>query len=161
MLHYNVKYLDTYTHIHTYIHTHIFIYIYSCHHLNSEPQTSGATWLRSHQDFGETFPEWKLYEAARSAYNLFSKRLENWDQVMAEMGECCDYGNAKLVNSTVLQNMVSCTQAILPQLWDGTTDEDLKLLVMETLRLCVTLVLSMEQLFQNYVNHQDYDVTLP
>lgn len=99
-----------------------------------------ANWLRSHQDFGETFSEWKLYESARSAFNLFSKRLENWEDFMAEMCECCDYGNAKLVNSTVLQNMVYCTQAILPQLWDGTTDEDLKLLVMETLRLCVPLL---------------------
>jgi hypothetical protein len=97
----------------------------------------GASWLRGHQDFGETFSEWKLYESARAAYNLFSKRLENWDDILNEMGESCDYGNAKLVNSTVLQCMVSCTQSILTAIWDGMVEEDLKMLVMETVRLCV------------------------
>ena len=97
----------------------------------------GASWLRGHQDFGETFSEWKLYESARAAYNLFSKRLENWDDIINEMGESCDYGNAKLVNSTVLQCMVACTQSILTAIWDGMVEEDLKMLVMETVRLCV------------------------
>lgn len=98
---------------------------------------TGAAWLKSHQDWGETYNEWKLYEAARAAYNLFHKRLNCWEKFSATMGESCDYGNVKLVNSTVLQCIVSCGQAILTNIWDGMSEDDVQLLVIECSKLCV------------------------
>ena len=99
---------------------------------------AGAAWLRSHQDWGETFTEWRLFEASRAAFNFMDKKLGCWEAFQAEMGENCDYANPKLSNSIVLQCMVHVVQNILTAIWDGMADQDLQMVVLECCKLCVS-----------------------
>jgi len=98
----------------------------------------GSAWLRSHQDWGENFPEWKLYESARSCYNVFTNRLHIWDDFQVEMAELCDFQHGRINNSIIMQNMSGCAQSILTSMWDGMQENDVQLVTMECLKLCVS-----------------------
>lgn len=102
----------------------------------------GAAWLRQHPDWGETFSEWKLFEFARAAYNLFQKKLGCWQSFEMTMAESCDYANPKIVNTIVLQCIVHCTQSVVTNIWDGMHPDDLQMVVLELTKLCVTCFIS-------------------
>ena len=100
---------------------------------------SGAEFVKEHVDYGEVFGEWRLFESARACYNFFHKRqlLEGPHGLVTVMGDCCDFLHPRINNSTVLQNIQHVTSVIPTTLYDGQTEEDLDLLMIEMSRLCV------------------------
>ncbi|CAJ1440640.1 unnamed protein product [Effrenium voratum] len=122
--------------------------------LNIWKQANGITWqtrdyeskcvldlrsqfVKSHQDFGETFPEWKLYESARACQHLMSKRPGFLDTLTSDMAEFADFTHARLSNSVVLQCLQTVFTSIVSTIYDGMSSEDMDLLLLECCKLCV------------------------
>ena len=93
--------------------------------------------MKSHQDFGETFPEWKLYESARACQHLMSKRPGFLDTLTSDMAEFADFTHARLSNSVVLQCLQTVFTSIVSTIYDGMSSEDMDLLLLECCKLCV------------------------
>ena len=90
---------------------------------STDYESQCASWLKKHRDYGETFPEWKLYESARSVYKLLNKSgmLEDFKRHM----ECfCDFLCPRLNASVALQCIQHVLNAVAVSLYDGTDTED-------------------------------------
>ena len=95
--------------------------------------------MKEHQDYGEVFGEWRLYESARACHNFLSKR-KLLDRFVEVMGEHCDFLHPRINNSTVLQSIQYVTSVVLTTLYDGVAAEDMNLLILELARLCVSWI---------------------
>ena len=102
----------------------------------------GSEFLRNHVDFGETFGgEWKLFETCRATYNFWHKKMGAFSGptgLIAVMGASCDFLHPRLNRSTALQCIHHVSNSISVTLYDGVTQEDMELLLMEAAKLCVT-----------------------
>lgn len=98
----------------------------------------GAAFVKAHQDHGDTFPEWKLYESARSAHYLFAKRDGLTEKLTEDMASLADFTHARLNNSVVLQCLCGVGQQMVQTIYDGMDNADLDMLLLEIAKLCVT-----------------------
>lgn len=108
---------------------------------------SGAEFIKTHPEFGETFSSWTLYESARGCYNVFEKKwqmLSGAEGVIQKLGETVDFLNPKLCNSSVLQCMLHAVNTVTIALFDGVEAADMRILLLEIIKLCV--------LWQHYSN---------
>ena len=96
--------------------------------------------MKTHPEFGEVFGEWRLFEAARGCHQLFvTKRGEQFfEDLWQSMGMSVDFMNPRLSNTIVLQSMQHIGTSLVQTLYDGVAEEDLTLLLVECLNLCVS-----------------------
>lgn len=93
------------------------------------------------------FTDWRSYESARAVYNALSKRWDlmktnstNLDTVgmfAKVMSEQTDFLHPRLNNSVILQNIQFMISTVTTSLWDGVSDHEVKLLIVELSKLCV------------------------
>ncbi|CAK9008936.1 Uncharacterized protein SCF082_LOCUS10080 [Durusdinium trenchii] len=110
-------------------------------------ETRCAEFIKTHPEFGETFSSWTLYESARGCYNVFEKKwqmLSGAEGVIQKLGETVDFLNPKLCNSSVLQCMLHAVNTVTIALFDGVEAADMRILLLEIIKLCV--------LWQHYSN---------
>lgn len=69
---------------------------------------------------------------------MFKKRAGLTERLTSEMGESCDLTHPRLVNSVVLQCIVTLSTSIVSTLYDGMDPKDIDLLLLECAKLCVT-----------------------
>lgn len=105
--------------------------------VNDMIQLWGAEFIKGHADYGEIFTEWRLWEAARACYNFFHKKYKMLPELVSTMGDLCDFLHPRLHSTIVLQNIQFVTNALCTTLYDGITESDLKMLIMELTKLCV------------------------
>ena len=98
----------------------------------------GADFIRKHPEYGETFPEWKLYEGARSCYTFLTKKRDLLKDLVEEAQATVDFLNPRLNNSTVLQCLQHCMNCVATTLYEGVDEADLDMLVLEVASFCVT-----------------------
>ena len=88
-----------------------------------EYEAKCAEWLKSHQDWGETFPEWRLYESARSVHTLLNKKgaavSGMLDDFRRHMEAHCDFLSPRLNASVALQNIHYVLNTVAVSLYDG------------------------------------------
>ena len=68
--------------------------------------------MKHHPEYGELFPEWRLFESARSAYNFLSKRKDLFDKLVKRFQDTVDFLNPRLNSSVTLQNLVHCFNTV-------------------------------------------------
>lgn len=51
---------------------------------------------------------------------------------------CVFFQHDRINNSIIMQNMSGCAQSILTSMWDGMQENDVQLVTMECLKLCVS-----------------------
>lgn len=100
-------------------------------------QLSGSEFIKGHADYGEIFTEWRLWEAARACFNFFHKKYKMLPELVATMGDLCDFLHPRLHSTIVLQNIQFVTNALCTTLYDGIKESDLKMLIMELTKFCV------------------------
>ena len=103
----------------------------------------GAEFIRNHQDYGESFPEWKLYEGCRSTYNFLSKRQSLLDRFTSTMQEECDFLHGRISNSAIVQNLQHVLNAVASTLYEGVEEGDLNLLLLQLSKMCVAWMVEM------------------
>ena len=82
-----------------------------------------------------------MFETCRATYNFWHKKwdlFQGGDGLIAVMGACCDYLHPRLNRSTALQCIQHVSNSISCTLYDGVAADDMKLLLMESAKLCVT-----------------------
>ena len=101
---------------------------------------SGSEYIRTHPEFGETFSSWVLFESARGCYNAFEKKwqmLSGSTCVIQQLGESVDFLNPRICNSSVLQCILHAVNSVTAALYDGVSQDDMKVLLLEVTKLCV------------------------
>ena len=93
--------------------------------------------MKHHPEYGELFPEWRLFESARSAHNFLSKRKDLFDKLVKRFQETVDFLNPRLNSSVTLQNLVYCFNTVSSTLYDGFDPEDMDVLLLELADCCV------------------------
>ncbi|CAL1163170.1 unnamed protein product [Cladocopium goreaui] len=98
-----------------------------------------ANYVKTHPEFGEVFPDWRLFEGARGCHQvLVTKRGQSFfDNMWDEFGQTVDFMHGRLANTVVLQCMQHVATSIIQTIYDGMSESDVNLLLMECLRLCV------------------------
>ena len=128
--------LEFNTHINVDSHKCFISYLSSRIMSKSSPQ--GAEFLRKHVDFGEVFTEWRLFEGARGCHNFFHKKMGMLSELVSTMEEECDFLHPRLSSSTILQCIHGVTNQLCSTLYDGVSDDELRVLILECTKLCVT-----------------------
>ena len=96
----------------------------------------GAEFIKQHADFGEVFKDWKLYESARACNRFFTK-YGLLKEFLKTMAQCVDFLHPRIHNSVVLQSIQFVTNAVATALYDGVSDEDLNIVILELCKMCV------------------------
>lgn len=126
-----------------YTHHRIILRSIKCSTLESCEQVTlrpGANYVKTHPEFGEVFPDWRLFEGARGCHQvLVTKRGQSFfDNMWDEFGQTVDFMHGRLANTVVLQCMQHVATSIIQTIYDGMSESDVNLLLMECLRLCVS-----------------------
>lgn len=96
--------------------------------------------MKTHPEFGEIFPDWRLFESARACAQLFivKRGKQFFDDMWQNMGQTVDFMHARLSNTTVVQCMQHIGVSLTQTIYDGMSDSDLNVLIMQCLNLCVS-----------------------
>ena len=84
---------------------------------------TGAQFIKDHAEFGELFPEWKLWESARYCHRFFSK-LHLTSEFNDMMSKNVDFLHPRLHNGVVLQCIQHVTNSVTTSLYDGVSEQD-------------------------------------
>lgn len=66
-----------------------------------------------------------------------STNLESTGVFVKVMSEQCDFIHPRLNNSAVLQNIQHIISSVTTSLWDGVSENEIKLLIVELCKFCV------------------------
>lgn len=99
--------------------------------------TAGAQFIKDHAEFGELFPEWKLWESARYCHRFFSK-LHLMSEFNDMMSKNVDFLHPRLHNGVVLQCIQHVTNSVTTSLYDGVSEQDHNFLILLLSKMCVS-----------------------
>ena len=97
----------------------------------------GSQFVKNHQEYGELFGEWKLYEAARSCHTFLTRKRGSLKKLVGEFQDAVDFLNPRLNNSVALQTLQHVLNTTATNLYDGVAEEDLDILLLEVAGCCV------------------------
>ncbi|CAL1151058.1 unnamed protein product [Cladocopium goreaui] len=95
-----------------------------------------AQFIKDHAEFGELFPEWKLWESARYCHRFFSK-LHLMSEFNDMMSKNVDFLHPRLHNGVVLQCIQHVTNSVTTSLYDGVSEQDHNFLILLLSKMCV------------------------
>lgn len=99
--------------------------------------TAGAQFIKEHAEFGELFPEWKLWESARYCHRFFSK-LHLMSEFNDMMSKNVDFLHPRLHSGVVLQCIQHVTNSVSTALYDGVSEQDHNFLILLLSKMCVS-----------------------